>query len=57
MANFLKKHSATLNTFALILLLGIPFLLYTAARQGSAIGVKIFLGFMIATMLIVMKKD
>jgi hypothetical protein len=57
MVNFLKKHSATLNAIVLIMLLGIPFLLYSAAMQGSAIGVKIFLGLMITVMLFVMKKD
>jgi hypothetical protein len=56
MINFLKKYSATLNTIALILLLGIPFLLYTAAMQGAAIQLKIFLGLMMATMLFVMIK-
>ena len=57
MANFLKKHAAKLNTIALILMLGIPFLLYMGAMQGSVIQVKIYLGLMIATMLMVMRKD
>ena len=57
MVNFMKRHAARLNAIALLLLLVIPFLLYSAATQGSAIGVKILLGLMIATMLIVMIKD
>ena len=56
MAKFLKNHSETLKTVALILMLAIPFLLYWTAMQGSIIWVKVFLGLMIATMLIVMKK-
>ena len=55
MDNFLKKHGTKLKTIALILMLGIPFLLYTAAIQGSVIQVKLFLVLMIATMLFVMK--
>jgi len=56
MDNFFKKHGAKLSGIALILMLVIPFLLYTAAMHGSIIQVKLLLGLMMATMLIVMKK-
>jgi hypothetical protein len=56
MVNFFKKHATKLSTFALILMLVIPFLLYMAAMQGSAVQVKVFLGLMTATMLFVMKQ-
>ena len=56
MENFLNKLTEKLNVVALILMLAIPFLLYWAAKHGSSIQVKLFLGLMIATMLFVMKK-
>ena len=57
MVNFLKKHATKLNTIALIFMLGIPFLLYMGASQGSAIQVKVYLGLMVVTMMMVMRKD
>ena len=56
MGNFFKKHDAELKTIALILMLVIPFLLYTAAMHGSIFQVKLFLALMIGTMLFVLKK-
>ena len=56
MNDFLKKYAATLKLLALILMLGIPFLLYQTALKGSVFQVKIFLGLMMANMLFVMKK-
>ena len=54
MDNFCKKHSTKLNSIALILMLAIPFLLYSAALRGLTFEVKIFLVFMIGTMLYVL---
>ena len=54
MDNFLKKHSTGLKTTALILMLGIPFLLYAAASYDSIFQVKLLLAAMIGTMLFVM---
>jgi hypothetical protein len=56
MGKFLNKHSAKLKTTALILMIAIPFLLYTAALHGTAFQVKLFLSLMIGNMLFVMKK-
>ncbi len=56
MENFLNKYGEKLKAVALILMLAIPFLLYWAAKQGSSMQVKFYLGLMIATMLFVMKK-
>ena len=56
MNNFFQKHAAKLKSIALILLLVIPFSLYTAAVQGSSLPVKLFLALMIGTMLFVLKK-
>ena len=56
MDNFFKKHGAKLKTIALICMLAIPFLLYTAAMHGSIFQVKLLLVLMIGTMLFVLKK-
>jgi hypothetical protein len=56
MDNFFKKHGAKLKSIALIFMLVIPFLLYTAAVQGSIFQVKLFLALMIGTMLYVLIK-
>ena len=56
MENYLNKLTEKLKVVALILMLAIPFLLYWAAKHGSSIQVNLLLGFMIATMLFVMKK-
>ena len=56
MDNFFKKHSAKLKSIALIFMLAIPFLLYTAAMHGSIFQVKVFLVLMIGTMLYVLIK-
>lgn len=56
MDNFFKKYGAKLKTIALILILVIPFLLYTAAMHGSVFQIKLFLVIMIGTMLFIMKK-
>jgi hypothetical protein len=56
MDNILKKYSNRLKTAALILMLGIPFLLYAAASHDSMILVKLFLGLMGGNMLYVMLK-
>ena len=56
MENFFKKHGAKLKSLALILMLAIPFLLYTAAMHGSILQVKLSLALMIATMFFVLKK-
>jgi len=56
MNNFFKKYNATLKSLSLILMLGIPFLLYQTAMQGSIFQVKLFLGLMMANMLFIMKK-
>ena len=55
MSGFLKKHGANLKTIALILMLGIPFLLYQAAVNDSGFQINLFLGLMAANMLFVMK--
>ena len=56
MSRFLKKHAAKLKATALILMLAIPFLLYTAVVQGSPYMTNAFLGLFIANMLFVMKE-
>ena len=56
MNNFLKKHVEKLKAAALILMLVIPFFLYTAAVHGTIFQVKLFLAFMVGTMLFVLKK-
>ncbi|NIP32950.1 hypothetical protein GWO25_03580 [Candidatus Saccharibacteria bacterium] len=56
MDNFFKKHSKKLNSIALILMLAIPFLLYSAAMHGLIFQVKILLVLMIGTMLYVLIK-
>ena len=56
MNDFFKKYNATLKSLALILMLGIPFLLYQTAMHGSVFQVKLFFGLMMANMLFVMKK-
>ena len=56
MDNFLKKHRTKLNGIALILMLAIPFVLYSAAMHGLIFQVKIFLVLMGGTMLYVMIK-
>ena len=56
MDNFFKKHGTKLKSLALILMLAIPFLLYTAAMHGSIFQVKVFLVLMIGTMLFVLTK-
>jgi hypothetical protein len=55
MNRYLKKHAAKMNTIALILMLVLPFGLYTAANQGSALVVKVLLGLFMLNMLFVMK--
>ena len=55
MESFLKKHATKLKFAALILMLVVPFLLYTAAVQGSLFQVKMLLGFFMLNMLFVMK--
>ena len=55
MESFLKKHATKLKFAALILMLGIPFLLYAAAANGSVFQVHMLLGFFIVNMLLVMK--
>ena len=54
MDNFLKKHSTLLKTTALILMLGVPFLLYAAAAHNAIFQVKLLLVLMGANMLYVM---
>ncbi|NOQ66008.1 MAG: hypothetical protein GQ556_02165 [Desulfobacterales bacterium] len=56
MNDFLKKYGTALKSIALILMLGIPFLLYQTAMHGSIFQVKLFIGLMMANMLFVMKK-
>ena len=56
MDNFLKKHGGRLKAAALVLMLLIPFFLYAAAVQGSAVQLKIFLALMAGNMLFVMLK-
>ena len=55
MDSFLKRHGTKLKTTALILMLGIPFLLYAAALHGSILQVKLLMAAFIVTMLFVMK--
>lgn len=55
MQRFFKKHTKKLNFAALILMLGIPFLLYAAANQGSLFQVNILLGIFTLNMLYVLK--
>lgn len=56
MDNFFKKHGSRLKTTALILMLGIPFLLYAAVSYSSILLVKLLLALMTGTMLFVMAK-
>ena len=56
MDNFFKKHKTKLASVALIFMLFIPFLLYTAAMLGSIFQIKLFLAFMGGTMLYVLIK-
>jgi hypothetical protein len=56
MDNFFKKHDTKLKGIALILMLGIPFLLYSAAMVGSIFQIKLLLAFMIGIMLYVLIK-
>ena len=56
MVDFLKKHSSKLKITSLVLMLGIPFLLYFAAIRGNDFQVKLFLTLMIINMLFVLKK-
>jgi hypothetical protein len=56
MDNFFKKHGVKLRSIALIFMLAIPFLLYTAAMNGLILQVKVFLVLMICTMLYVLIK-
>ena len=56
MHNFFKKHDTKLKGIALILMLGIPFLLYSAAMVGSIFQIKLLLVLMIVIMLYVMIK-
>jgi hypothetical protein len=55
MDSFLKKHGTKLKTTALILMLVIPFLLYSAALHGSILLVKLVMAVFIVNMLFVMK--
>ena len=55
METFFKKHAVKIRSAALILMLGIPFLLYAAADQGSLLQVKILLGLFMLNMLYVLK--
>jgi len=55
MDSFLKKHGPKLKTTALILMLVIPFLLYSAAMHGSIFQVKLIMAVFILNMLFVMK--
>lgn len=55
MDTFLKKYASKLKSTALILMLGIPFLLYVAAAHGSLFQVKLLLGLFMLNMLFVMK--
>jgi hypothetical protein len=56
MDNFFKKHSTKIKSIALILMLAIPFLLYSAAMHGLIFQVKILLVLMIGVMLYVLIK-
>ena len=56
MDDFFKKHGTKLKSIALIFMLVIPFLLYTAAMLGSIFQIKLFLVFMGGTMLYVLIK-
>lgn len=55
MDRFFKKHAAKLKSIALILMLAIPFLLYTAVVQGPPLLVNMLLGLFVANMLLVLK--
>jgi hypothetical protein len=55
MFNLIKKHAPDLNSILLILMLGIPFLLYYFARGGSSGGVVISLVLLGGVMLTAMK--
>ena len=56
MENFFKKHGIKLKSLALILMLAIPFWLYTAAMHGSIFQIKLFLVLMGGVMLYVLFK-
>ena len=56
MDNFFKKHGTKLTNIALIFMLVIPFLLYTAAMLGSIFQIKLLLVFMGGVMLYVLIK-
>ena len=56
MENFFKKRGIKLKSLALILMLAIPFWLYTAAMHGSIFQIKLFLVLMGSVMLYVLIK-
>ncbi len=55
MDGFIKKHGSKLKTTALLLMLVVPFLLYSAALYGSVFQVKLFMAIFIVNMLFIMK--
>ena len=55
MFNLQKKRTAKLQTILLILMLVVPFLLYYFARNGSTVGMLVFLAVLGAVMLAAIK--
>jgi hypothetical protein len=55
MKQFLQKHAKGLKYASLIVMLIVPFLLYSAARSDIAWAVNLLLGLMGASMLVAMK--
>jgi uncharacterized membrane protein YraQ (UPF0718 family) len=55
MKQFLQKHAKGLKYASLIVMLIVPFLLYSAARSDIPWAVNLLLGLMGASMLVAMK--
>ena len=55
MKQFLQKHAKGLKYASLIVMLTVPFLLYSVARSDISWAVNLLLGLMGASMLVAMK--
>jgi hypothetical protein len=51
--SFIKRHKATLQTIALIVILGLPFVLYVFAQAGQVVLVTALLALMALVMVVI----
>jgi hypothetical protein len=51
--SFIRRHKATLQTIALIVILGLPFVLYVFAQAGQAVLVTALLALMALVMVVI----